>query len=170
MDFHTKIYPCYFDDKYLISCIEKKETNLRMETTILEMLKDIESRQYYLPCYWYMLKYFVRSLHVVYRLLYKLLLIYANSSMRTKLKCHNLIDRPRTIHVNMHLFRKLVTFTQIQTQLVASQVRFNLNPVFQDTVSRLFFRLTKILNTIIWYDNKTSSHMCNRLPVKMEFL
>ena len=89
--------------------------------------------------YWYMLKYFVRSLHVVYRLLYKLLLIYGNSSVRTKLKCHNLIGRPRTIHVNMCLFRELVTFTQIQTQLVASQVRFNLNPVFQDTVSRPFF-------------------------------
>ena len=43
MDFHTKIYLCYFDNKYLISCIEKKETNLRMETTILGMLKDIES-------------------------------------------------------------------------------------------------------------------------------
>ena len=85
MDFHTKIYPCYFDGKYLISCIEKKETNLRMETTILEMLKDIGSRQYYLPHYWYMLKYFVRALHGVYRLLYKLLLIYGNSSMRTKL-------------------------------------------------------------------------------------
>ena len=79
-------------------------------------------------------------------------------------------DRPRTIHVNMHLFRELVTFTQIQTQLVASQVRFNLNPVFQDTVSRLFIRLTKFLNTIIWYNNKTSSHMHNGLPVKMDFL
>ena len=63
-----------------------------------------------------------------------------------------------------------MTFTQIQTQLVASQVRFNLNPVFQDTVSRPFFRLTKVLDTIIWYNNKTSSHMHNGLPVEMNFL
>ena len=170
MDFHAKIYLCYFDDNFFVSYIKKKETNLRMETTILEMFGDIESRQSYLPHFWYMLKYFVKVLHVVYKLLYNVLIVYGNSSMRTKLRCHNLIDGPWSIQNNMQLFRELVRFTQIQTQLVSSLVRFNLNPKFQDAISRLFFRLTKFLNMIIWYNNSTSSDMCNGLPVKMNFL
>ena len=97
MDFSAKCYPCYFDAATLVSLKDKQVTNLRMETTILEMLNDIQSRQSYLHKYWYNLKYFVQALHGVYQLLYKILVVYGNSSMRTKLKCHDLIKGPRTI-------------------------------------------------------------------------
>ena len=129
--------------------------NLQMETTILEMLKAIQLRQSYLPHHWYMLKYFIRALHAVYWLLYKILVVYGNSSMKTKLRCHNLIDGPRSINDNICLFKELVTFTQIQTQVTGAQVCFVLKPKFQDIISKLFFRLTKFLHTIIRYDNST---------------
>ena len=170
MDVHAKVHPCYYDSKHHVSCVNKKNTNLQMEMTILEMLKDIELRQSYLPHHWYMLKYFVRALHAVYQLLYKILVVYGNSSMKTKLRCHNLIDGPRSINDNICLFKELVMFTQIQTQLIGAQVCFVLKLKFQDTISKLFFRLTKFLHTIIWYDNSTSDVMHDGLPVKMRFL
>ena len=148
MDFKAKAHPCYFNTNYVVSCTDKKNINLKMETMILELLKDIENRQIYLPNYWYILKYFVWVLHAVYRLLYKVLVVHDNSSMKTKLKCHNLINGPRTIAENFTLFKELVSFTQIQTQLVGAQLRFVLNVKFQDTISQIFFRLTTFLKKI----------------------
>ena len=153
-----------------MSVKDKRAVNLRMETTILEMLNDIQSRQCYLHKYWYNLKYFVRALHGVYRLLYKILIVHGNSSMRTKLKCHNLIHGPRTIRQNLRLFKELVSFTQIQTQLIASLVCFHLKVNFQDTISRLFFRLTTFLYKVIWFDNSSDNIMHNGLPVKFNFI
>ena len=170
MDFNAKCYPCYFDTSTLVSLNEKKTTNLKMETTILEMLSDIQSRQCYLHKYWYNLKYFVRALHGVYQLLYKILFVYGNSSMRTKLKCHNLINGPRTIQQNLHLFKELVSFTQIQMQIIGSLVCFHLKVNFQDKISKLFFWLTTFLHKVIWYDNSTDKEMHNGLPVKLNFL
>ena len=141
-----------------------------METTILEMLNDIQSRQSYLHKYWYNLKYFVQALHRVYQLLYKILVVYGNSSMRTKLKCHNLINGPRTIWQNLLLFKELVSFTQIQTQLIGSLVWFHLKVNFQDTISELFFWLTTFLHKVIWFDNSTNNIMHNGLPVKFNFM
>ena len=46
--------------------------------------------------------------------------------MRTKLKCHDLINGPQTIGHNLHLFKELVSFTQIQTHLIGSLVHFHL--------------------------------------------
>ena len=97
MDYDAPIYPCYFNPKYLVSYKEKKKVNIRMETTLLEMLKDVEMRHSYLHRYWYTLKYFVHCLHAVYRLLFKVLTVFGNSSMVSKLKCHNLEDGPRAI-------------------------------------------------------------------------
>ena len=90
-----------------------------MET---EMLKDVEMRHSYLHRYWYRLKYFVCCLHVVYRLLFKVLTIFGNSSMASKLKCHNLEDGPKPIDQNLELFKELVVSTQIQIQIIGSIV------------------------------------------------
>ena len=48
MDFTAKVHFCYFDPTYLVSCKEKKEVNLRMEVTILELLSDVEGKLPYL--------------------------------------------------------------------------------------------------------------------------
>ena len=106
MDFNAKVHPCYFNASHLVSCTDKKNINLRMETMILELLNDIENRQTYLPNYWYILKYFIQVLHAANRSLYKVLVVYGNYSMKTKLKCYNLIDRSRNIAVNFTLFKR----------------------------------------------------------------
>ena len=163
-------YPCYFDSRYLVSCKEKRKVNIRMETTILEMLKDIERRHSYLHKYWYTLQYFVHCLHAVYQLLFKVLSVFGNSSMASKLKCHNIQDGPRPIQQNLELFKELVVFTQIQIQMIGSIVWGKLNPDFQDTISQIFFWLTKFLNNIIWFDNRTDNVLCDGWPVQMYFL
>ena len=45
MDYDAKVYPCYYDPHYLVSFTDKRKMNLRMECTILEMLKHIEIQQ-----------------------------------------------------------------------------------------------------------------------------
>ena len=139
MDFNVKVYPCYFDENYMVSCTDKKKVNLRMEAKTLELLTDIQNRRTYLEKYWYNLKYYVHSLHAIYKLLYKMLTVYGNSSMKTRLKCHNLVDGPRTIKQNALLFQELIHFTQNQTQLLGAQICFDFSPKFQDTISRIFF-------------------------------
>ena len=137
MDYDAPIYPCYFDPKYLVSCKEKRKVNIRMETTLLEMLKDVEMRCSYLHRYWYTLKHFVCGLYAVYRLLFKVLTVFGSSSMASKLKCHNLENGPvwkRPIDQNLELFKELVVFTQIQIQIIGSILRGKLNPDIQDTI------------------------------------
>ena len=89
--------------------------------------------------------------------------------MASKLKCHNIVHGPQPIQ-NLKLFKELVVFTQIQTAMIGTIVWSKLNLNFQDTISRLFFRLTKFLNKVIWYDNSTTNIMSNGLPVKLDFM
>ena len=145
----------------MVSCKEKWKVNIRTETTIFEMLKELEQRHSYLHNYWYTLRYFVCSLHAVYRLLFKVLHIFGNASMASKLKCHNVQDRPRPIQENLKLFKVLVVFNQVKTQIIGAILRGNLNPLFQDSISKIFFRLTKFLNNIIWFDNRTENVLHN---------
>ena len=172
MDLNTKVHPCYYDPAHLVSCKEKKEVNLRMELKILQLLKDVEARTQYIHKYWYNLKYFIQSLHGTYRLLYKVLCIFVNSSMRSKLSCHDLINGPRPVKENLKLFKQLIVFTQIQTQLVGSIVHFDLRPHVQDQISKTNFCLTTFtfLAKIIWYDNSTTAIFRHGLPVKLNFL
>ena len=148
----------------------KKEVNLRMGCTILEMLKDIEIWKKYMHKHWYTLKYFVQCLHAVYRLLYKILSVYGSTGMCSKLKCHNLQEGPRPVAQNLDLFHELVRFMQIQTQIIGSIIWTKLSPGFQDTISRLFYCLTVFLNKITWNDNCTSNIFRNGLPVKYNFV
>ena len=135
MNFNAKVHPCYYDPAHLVSCKEK-EVNLRMELKILELLKDVEARTQYIHKYWYNLKYFIQSLHGMYRLLYKVLCVFGNSSMRSKLSCHDLMNGSRPVKENLKLFKQLIVFTQIQTQLVGSIVCFDLRPHIQDQIGK----------------------------------
>ena len=67
----------------------------------------------------------------IYRLLYKVVHVFGNSSMASKLKCHNLQDGPRPININLKIFKELVAFNQIQTQIIGAILRGNLNPELQ---------------------------------------
>ena len=66
-----KVYPCYYDPFCNVMLKGKRNVNGRMESKILYLLQDIKQCSKYLHKYWYNLKYFVRSLHAVYRLCVK---------------------------------------------------------------------------------------------------
>ena len=175
IDYDAPLYPCFthfthFTQILWSVCKEKRKVNIRMEMTILEMLKDIEKRHSYLYKYWYTLWYFVHCLHTVYWLLFKVLSVFGNSSMASKLKCHNIQDGPRPIQQNLELFKELVVFTHIKIQMIGSIVWGKINLDFQDTLSQIFFWLTKFLNNIIWFDNRTDNVLHDWWPVQMHFL
>ena len=129
MYYNAKIYPCYYDPTYMVSCYDKRRVNLRLVCTVLEMLKEIEIQKSYLHKHWYALKYFVRCLHAVYRLLYKILSVFGSPGMCSKLNCYNLIDGLRPITQNMDLFNELVVFTQIQTDMIGPLFKQNCVPI-----------------------------------------
>ena len=85
-----KLYPCYYDPYYLVSCTDKRRMNLRLEMTNLDMLKEIKRGKAHLDKHWYTLKHFVHSLHAVYRLLYKILSVFGSTGMCNKLSFHKL--------------------------------------------------------------------------------
>ena len=154
----------------MVSCYDKRRVNLRLECAVLEKLKEIEIWKIYLDKHWYTLKYLVKCLHAVYRLLYKILSVFGSPGMCSKLNCHNLIDGLRPISQNMNLFNQLVVFTQIQMHIIGSTVETKLCPCFQDTLSKLFYQLTVFLHRIIWIDNCTSNVFRNSLPIKLNFI
>ena len=91
----------------LVSIWEKKELNLKMLDKINYFVGEISTKRSTIYMYWYSLKYLVWCLHGVYRLLYKILWKYGNSSMCWRNKYHNLINRPRPILDNLRNFYRL---------------------------------------------------------------
>ena len=79
-----------------------------------------KTKKKYLHDYWYSLKYLVHALHAAYRLLYKVLGKYGNTSMCWRNKHHHLIKGPRTIAKNLAIFSDLVAFVDIQVCLIGS--------------------------------------------------
>ena len=90
MEFNRRIHKSIFKGHKCESAIDKKKLNITMIQELRDILKDIIRRKSYLHCYWYNLKYFVWALHAVYRLYYKIIVIYGNSSMAVKIYNHNL--------------------------------------------------------------------------------
>ena len=120
MSCHRKLYPDVFEPNILISLHEKKGTNLRMIDKNVYLLREIKAKKKYLHDYWYSLKYLVHALHTAYRLLYKVLGKYGNSSMCWRNKHHHLMKGPRTIAKNLAIFSDLVAFVDIQICLIGS--------------------------------------------------
>ena len=133
-----KVYPCYCDPLCNVTLKEKRNVNGRMESKILYLLQDIQQHSKYLPKYWYNLKYFVRSLHAVYRLLYKVLKCSGTDGMCSRLKCHTLVHGPRSIVENLLLFEELVKFTQIQVAIIGCLVWCKSSMQLQDQISQIF--------------------------------
>ena len=130
-----KVYPCYYDPFCNVMQKEKRNVNGRMESRILYLLQDIQQCSKYLHKYWYNLKYFVRSLHAVYRLLYKVLKVCGTDGMCSRLKCHTLVHGPRSIVENLLLFEELVKFTQIQVAIIECLVQCKSSVQLQDHIS-----------------------------------
>ena len=96
------------------SANDKQLWNERLIQELQDTLKLIAQRNTYLHEYWYILRYFVKSSHGAYRLLYMILLVYGDSNVCKKFIFHNLIDGPRPIKQNLELFSQLVNFVSLQ--------------------------------------------------------
>ena len=152
------------------SAKDKQLLNVRLFEELDQILIDIAKRKNYLHLYWYNLKYYVKLLHVAYWLLHKILTIYGNASMATKLNCHHLVYEPRPIQENLKLCTKLVNFVSIQLAYIRFIVKFSLDVPMQDKMTYLLHRLVKFFDHVIWLDDVTGKYTMNGLPIKMEFI
>ena len=92
---HKKIYWCLFEEGVVVSLHQKAGANLRIFKKTRIYLKEISERSSYFQNYWYSLKYCAGILHGIYRLYYKLLLIYGYSEIKSPY--HNLAHGPLTM-------------------------------------------------------------------------
>ena len=129
----------------------------------------MESKGEYLDKYWYDLKYMVHALQSIY-MLHKILKKYGNEGMCSKDDCHHLIYGLRPINENKKIFHELCRFISIQIDLIAAQLRYYLIVPMQDTLTRLLFRLTKFMETVIAKENALTGFFVQGLPVKLNWL
>ena len=170
MEFRKKIHPSVLYNNVWESAKDKQQLNVQLVHELENTLQEISTRKHYLHEYWYNLKYYVKSLHVAYRLLYKTLHVYGDSNLCTKFVYHNLIDGPRPIHQNLALFSELIKFVSLQLAYIQSIVLFRLNISMQNQITLNLHRLVKFFDKVIWLDDVTEKYMRNSLPVKMEFV
>ena len=107
MEFKVKIHKSALQLNKLESAKDKQLLNESLIQELQNTLKLIAQRNTYLHEYWYILRYFVKSLHGVYRLLYKILLVYGDSNVCKKFILHDLIDGPRPIKQIWNFFHNL---------------------------------------------------------------
>ena len=131
---------------------------------------EISKKKGTIHLYWYSLKYFVWCLHGVYRLLYKILWKYGNSSMCWKNKYHNLMNGPRAISENLEIFTDLIRFIIIQVGLIGAMVRLSSNINMHNQMNCLLYQLVIFLDKIIWNENSWSEYTVNRLPIKYNWM
>ena len=149
----TNKFPDVFEPGLLFTPRYKKEMNLRITEKLQYLLGEIKQKGNYLEQHWYSAKYMVHALHCTYLLLYKILKKYGNTGMATKSEYHNLVYGSRPLKENLEIFSELCYFVSIQIDLIVAQLRFDLNVCFQDTLTRLLFRLAKFMEKVIWYEN-----------------
>ena len=109
---HKKIYWCFFEEGVLVSLHEKAGANLRIFKNTRIYLRELSERSSYLQNFWYSLKYCTGILHGIYRLYYKLLLIYGDSKIKSPY--HNLVHGPHTIQFNARLLPRLISIVLAQ--------------------------------------------------------
>ena len=170
MDFRKKIHHSDLYRNVCESAKDKQQLNVKLVHELESTLQEISKRKHYLHKYWYNLKYYVRSLHAAYRLLYKTLYVYGDSNLCKKFMFHNLIDGPRPIKQNLALFTELIKFVSLQLAYRQAIVLFRLNIPMQNRITLNLHRLVKFFNKVIWLDDVTENNIRNGLPIKREFI
>ena len=141
-----------------------------MLTEIEFILRDIAKKLSYLPDYWYDLKLLTHTLYAIYRLYYKILIIHGNSGMAQKCDYHNLTCGPRPISMNLHIFKYLSNFVDIQNELIKAVVRMCKSPKALDQIALLLHRLIRFLDKMTYLEATNSSVFRNGVPVKYDFV
>ena len=94
MEFRSKIHQSVLQVNKLEIAKDKQLLNERLIQELQDTLQIISKRKKYLDQYWYYSKYFVKSLHAAYRVLYKLLFVYGDRNVCKTFKFHDLIYGP----------------------------------------------------------------------------
>ena len=81
-----------------------------------------------------------------------------------------MIYGPRPVAENIRLFTSLIDFIIQQLAFIESILRFKLNVKMHDQITRLFHRLVKFFDKILWVEDNMSDVFKNGLPVKYKFL
>ena len=149
---------------------DKRVLNLQMLTEIEFILKDISKKLAYLPEFWYDLKLLTHTLYAIYRLYYKILLIHGNSGMAQKCNYHNLIHGPHPISLNLHIFKYLCNFVDIQNELIKALVRMCKILKAMGQIALLLHWLIHFLDKITYLEAKNSSLFKGGVPVKYDFV
>ena len=170
MEFRSKIHQSVLQVSKLESAKDKQLLNQGLIQELQDTLQIISKRKNYLDQYWYNLKYFVKSLHAAYRVLYKLLFVYGDRNVCKKYKFHDLIYGWQPIAQNLELFSELINFLSLQLAYIHCIVKFKLHVPMQDKVTFLLHWLVKFFDHVIWLDDVAGKYTKNGLLIKMEFI
>ena len=132
MEFRKKIHHSVLYRNVYESAKDKQQLNVQLVHELESTLQEISKGKHYLHEYWYNLKYYVRSLHAAYRLLYKTLQVYGDSNLCKKFMYHDFIDGPRPIKQNLAFFTELIKFVSLQLEYIQTIVLFKLNIPMQN--------------------------------------
>ena len=102
-------------------------------------------------------------------ILHKILEKYGNEGMCCRSDSHHLIYGPTPLNENLKIFHKFCKFVSIQIDIFHAQLKFQLSVPFQDTLTQLFFRLTQLMEKIIWYENIFTLYFVQGSYVKLDW-
>ena len=122
----------------MVSQRNKRDLNVALINELTKMIEDICGKRQYLPKYWYLLKYHVHACHAMYRLLFKIILVYGKY-MSTKTRSHNLVHGSRPVKYNIKNFDELTYFMSIQLGHIYALVVQKLDIQMQDTIMKLLY-------------------------------
>ena len=165
---HKKIYWCFFEEGVLVSLHEKAGANLRIFKKMRIYLKELSERSSYLQNFWYSLKYCTGILHGIYRLYYKLLLIYGDSKIKSPY--HNLVHGPHTIWFNARLLPHLIDIVLAQICDIYHMVSRKYYLKLQDKTSMVGVHTNKSLEKFLDFDDHFFGEFRFGKPVKLEWL
>ena len=151
----------------MLSVRKRRDLNVCLIKELTTITEHIRTKKNFLPKYWYILKYYIHSCHAIYRLLFKIICVYAKY-MSSKTISHYLVHGPRTIKENIKIFEELTYFISIQLAHIYAIIMHKLDGKMQDQIYKLLHRLVKFLDTVQWVDDASSKYTRNGISVKYD--
>ena len=144
--------------------------NLKLKEELDCILSEINRQRQYFHKYWYSLKYFTASMHGVYRLLNRLLVLHGNEATGKKSPYHSLLYGPHTMATNCHILEHLINYVSIQIAWIHAIAVFDGNLKIQKRITFVFMRVIKFFDHILYFDDITTEYTMNGLPIKLNFI
>ena len=124
---------------------DKRQMNIRLLSEIESTFKEISTKLSYLPKFWYDLKLYIHSVHVIYRLYYKMLIKYGNKGLATKCDHHHLVHGPRPVTRKVDILKTLLECMDIQMELLKCLVRHSTDRKMLNVTPLLLHRVVQFM-------------------------